>query len=226
MRKKTVIITGAGGNLGKVAVTYFLNQGWRVIATVSPGKSLEGFNSKNLYVNAIDLTDEEAVAGWIQSLIQEFQQLHAALLLAGGFDSGTLAKTTRDDLRKMFMLNFETAYHVARPVFLHMKQCKTGRLVFIGSKTAVEVQSAGNALAYAISKAQLVKLAEYLHTSGKDYQVGSYCLVPEIIDTPDNRGTMPGADHSRWIKPEKMAEVMLRLCDDTIIISDSVVKLY
>ncbi len=226
MDKKTVLITGAGGNLGKVTVTYFLNQGWRVIASVSPGKSLSGFTGKDLHVYAIDLTDEEAVAGWIAALLNEFGQLHAALLLAGGYTSGSVAGTSAADLRRMYSLNFETAYYVARPVFLHMQQHQAGRIIFIGSKPALEIHPGGNALAYALSKAQLLKLAEYLHAEGKEQHVAAYCVVPEIIDTPDNRKAMPNADFSRWIKPEKMAEVMFRLCDDKTLVTESVVKLY
>ncbi|MFN3841362.1 MAG: SDR family NAD(P)-dependent oxidoreductase [Cyclobacteriaceae bacterium] len=226
MRNKTVLLTGAGGNLGRVTVTHFLNNGWRVIATVTPGKSLPGLEHKDLHVYAIDLTNEEAVAGWIESLIRNFGQIHAGLLLAGGYRSGTLADTTGNDIRKMFTLNFLTAYHVARPLFLHMKECAWGRLIFIGAKPALEMQSAGNAVAYALSKVHLLKLAEYFHAAGRTYQASAYCLVPEIIDTPENRMAMPHADHSLWIKPEKMAEVMLRLCDDAFSVTEPVIKLY
>ena len=37
---KTVIITGAAGNLGKACVEKFLAEGYKVIATVTPGKTL------------------------------------------------------------------------------------------------------------------------------------------------------------------------------------------
>ena len=41
--KKNVLITGASGNLGKATVTKFIKEGYKVIATVTPGKTL-GFS--------------------------------------------------------------------------------------------------------------------------------------------------------------------------------------
>lgn len=225
MQKKTALITGAGGNLGKVTVAHFLNRGWRVIASVSPGKSLNDFPHKDLHIYAIDLTDEHAVADWIQTVISEFRQVHAALLLAGGYQGGTIADTTTEDLRRMFMLNVETALNVVRPVFQHMQQNHNGRIIFIGAIPALDSKAAGKALAYALAKAQLIKLTEFINAHGNEKQVAGYCLVPEIIDTPDNRVAMPQADYSKWIKPEKIAEIMLRLCDEEIMVTDTIVKL-
>ncbi len=38
--KKNVLITGASGNLGKATVDKFLKEGYNVLATVTPGKTL------------------------------------------------------------------------------------------------------------------------------------------------------------------------------------------
>lgn len=226
MRKNTVLITGAGGNLGKIAVACFLKAGWRVLASVSSGKSLSGFEGHNIHVYAIDLGDELAVADWIHSITSEFGQIHAALLLAGGFKTGSLTSTKGVDIREMITLNFETAYHVVRPVVQHMKQQQAGRIVFIGSRPALEPGAAGNKLAYALSKSMLIKLAECINADENTHNIASYCLVPDVIDTPDNRMAMPKADFSKWVKPEKMAEVMLRLCDEKMILSETVIRMY
>ena len=37
------------------------------------------------------------------------------------------------------------------------------------------------------------------------------CVLPSTIDTPPNREAMPKADHSRWVKPEAIADVILFL---------------
>lgn len=209
-----------------MTVTYFLNQGWRVIAAVSPGKSLPGFVHKDLHIYAIDLMDEEAVASWMQVIIAEFRQIHAALLLAGGYKGTTVTDTTVADLRHMFTLNVETAWNVARPVLLHMKKNNYGRIILIGAKPALEMESASYAVAYALSKAQVVKLTELIAAEGKNYGVAGYCLVPSVIDTPDNRQAMPKANYSQWIKPEKMAEVMQGLCNEQVMVTDTLIKLY
>lgn len=223
--KKTVLITGAGGNLGRVAVARFLKEGWRVIASVSPGKSWPEIESNELHTYAIDLRDEDAVWHWLQSIIAEFGQLHAALLLAGGFKMGSVADTSGEDIRQMYSLNFETAYHVARPVFLHMKDQRTGRIILIGARPSLEL-SGKNKLAYALSKSLLIKLAEYLNAEGATQNVVTYLLVPDTLDTEDNRLAMPKADFKKWISPEKMADWMIRLCNEDVIQDERIVKLF
>ncbi len=40
------------------------------------------------------------------------------------------------------------------------------------------------------------------------------CILPGIIDTAPNRMAMPDADHSRWVEPEALADVILFLASD------------
>jgi len=37
------------------------------------------------------------------------------------------------------------------------------------------------------------------------------CVLPGTIDTPQNRADMPNADHSKWVAPEALADVILFL---------------
>jgi NAD(P)-dependent dehydrogenase (short-subunit alcohol dehydrogenase family) len=48
----------------------------------------------------------------------------------------------------------------------------------------------------------------------KDHGVTVNAILPGIIDTPQNRADMPKADHSRWVAPEAIAEVILFLASD------------
>src|SRR5688572_15126557 len=117
---KNVLITGASGNLGKAAVEKFTSEGYTVIATVSPGKNL-GFDIKdNVKIFEADLTNEKSVKSVIEDIIAKHATIDAALLLVGGFAPGKLEQTDGSLLKKMFTLNFDTAYFVARPVFQQM----------------------------------------------------------------------------------------------------------
>ena len=40
------------------------------------------------------------------------------------------------------------------------------------------------------------------------------CVMPSIIDTPENRSAMPAADPNNWVSPEKLANVILFLCSE------------
>ena len=86
--KKNVLITGASGNLGKATVERFIADGYNVIATVTPGKTLE-FDSPDVQTYEADLTDEKSVDAILKKILADHAQLHAALLLVGGFAPGS-----------------------------------------------------------------------------------------------------------------------------------------
>jgi NAD(P)-dependent dehydrogenase (short-subunit alcohol dehydrogenase family) len=225
---KTVIITGASGNLGKACVEKFVADGYNVIATVTPGRTL-GFEVKgNVQTYDADLSDEKAVEGVLSEIIAKYKNIDAALLLVGGYASGGIAETDGATLKKMFSLNFDTAYFVARPLFQQMiKQEAGGRIIFVGARPALRPKDANKSLAYALSKSLIFKLAESLNAAGSDKNVTTSVVVPSTIDTPVNRQAMPNADFKAWVKAEDIAAAMVQLCSsETAAWRETVVKIY
>lgn len=221
-----VLITGAGGNLGQTVVNYFLQNNWTVIATVSSGKSWPGKSHPRLHTYALDLRNSATVSNWLSHLFSQWNHIHAGLLLAGGFAPAQLTKASGEALHQMLALNAETAWNVAQPLALHMISRKSGVLVFIGARTALHPEEAGGALTYAFSKSLLFRFSEAINLAGRQNNLKSFVLVPHIIDTPDNRRAMPSADFNSWVKPERMAELMLLLADSRYNMQESVIRLY
>jgi NAD(P)-dependent dehydrogenase (short-subunit alcohol dehydrogenase family) len=48
----------------------------------------------------------------------------------------------------------------------------------------------------------------------RDKGINVNCILPSIIDTPQNRADMPGADPRRWVSPAALADVVLFLASD------------
>jgi NAD(P)-dependent dehydrogenase (short-subunit alcohol dehydrogenase family) len=199
--------------LGKACVEKFIADGYKVIATVTPGKTL-GFEVKGkIETYEADLSDEKSVESVVSQLIAKHKNIDAALLLVGGYSSGGIAETDGATLKKMFALNFDTAYFVARPLFQQMmKQSSGGRLVFVGARPALRPKDANKSLAYALSKSLIFKLAEALNAAGSDKNVTASVVVPSTIDTPVNRQAMPKADFTSWVKAEEIADAIAELC--------------
>jgi len=228
MERKTVIITGASGNLGRAAVEKFAASGYNVVATASPGKTL-GYNAgQRIDTIEVDLAEEATVANAIPGVIKKYGAIDAALFLAGGFAMGTVADTNAAALDKMFAINFETAYHTARLLFQQMMtQASGGRLIFIGSRPALQPKDGKNAIGYALSKSLIFTFADLLNAAGASKNVISSVIVPSTIDTPANRESMPTADFSAWVKPEEIAETMIFLVGDTgRSLREPVLKMY
>ena len=40
------------------------------------------------------------------------------------------------------------------------------------------------------------------------------CVLPTVIDTPENRASMPNANPANWVAPEALADVLVFLASD------------
>lgn len=226
--KKNVIITGASGNLGKAAVQKFMAEGYHVAAIVSPGKASAFTITGDCSVYEADLSDEASAQEVVSKITTKRQTIDAALLLVGGYASGSISNTDSAALRKMFSMNFDTAYFMARPVFRQMiTQSSGGRIIFVGSRPALKPSDGKRSLGYALSKSLVFHLADILNAEGADKNVVSSVIVPSTIDTPENRSSMPQADFSSWVKPEEIAEAMAFLTTEKgKALREPVLKLY
>jgi len=95
-----------------------------------------------------------------------------------------------------------------------MEQPEGGRIILIGARPALFANEGKNAVAYALSKSLVFKLAELLNAEGQSKKVITTVIVPGTIDTAANRNAMPEADFSQWVNPEAIAETMLFLCSE------------
>ena len=204
------------GTLAKASVEKFIKDGYKVIATVTPGRTL-GFSVEgDLETYEADLTDEKSVEGVINSIVSKHKTIDAALLLVGGYAPGGVAETDGAVLKKMYSLNFETAYFVSRPLFQHMlQQPHGGRIVFVGARPALRPKEANRSLGYALAKSLIFKLAEALNEAGSSKNVTASVIVPSTIDTPANRQAMPNADFTAWVSAEEIADAMAHLCAES-----------
>lgn len=210
---KTVLITGANGGLGTAVVKKFLDEQYKVIGVDHSGSHL-GFASDHpqFELHAVDLSDEAASDTFAKEAISLYKQIDGALLLVGGFAMGDIAATDGAALKKMFAMNFETAYYLVRPLFQHMMENGYGRIVLVGARSALQPEAGKNLIAYSLSKSLLVQLANLLNESAKGKDVVVSIIAPSTIDTPANRKDMPDADFNKWVKPAEIADVLEFIC--------------
>jgi NAD(P)-dependent dehydrogenase (short-subunit alcohol dehydrogenase family) len=206
---KNILVTGAAGNLGDAVVTTLVKSGYQVVAAVHNVQGKEMSGSSNPEFHAIEASDEGAVREFIDAVLSRHNTLHAVILLVGGFTPGTLEKTSMEDIRKMISLNFETAFHYVRPVMSRMKQQTSGgKIIMVGSRPGKNPAAAKTAVAYALSKSLLFRLAEIVNEEGKSKSISATVFVPGTLDTEANRKSMPDADFSKWNKP---VDIVLRM---------------
>lgn len=200
---RTAVVTGASGNLGQAVVQKFLSEGYAVEGTGSLLMDAPHFHSVS-----VDLVNEEAAAEWVQVVINKHKTIDVAVLTVGGFAMADIAGTSTAMIGQQYRLNFETAYNVARPVFVQMIKQGTGTIFLIGSKAGMEAANSKGMIAYGLSKSLLFRLAELMNAEAAGTAVNTMVIVPSTIDTPQNRAAMPAADFSKWQTPEAIADVI------------------
>ena len=225
--KKTIIITGAGGNLGQAVAKKFLDESYTVIGTVHNKSTSSESSTRSFEEVTIDLLNEESCQKFVQDVIEEQGKIDVAVLTAGGFAMGNVESTSTKEIYKQYQLNFETTYNIARFIFIQMLQQNNGRIFLIGSRQGLEASKGKGAIAYTLSKSLIFRLAEILNAEAKGKNVVTTVIVPSTIDTPQNRKSMPDADFSSWVKPSDIADTIFFYSGETAnAIKEPVIKIF
>jgi NAD(P)-dependent dehydrogenase (short-subunit alcohol dehydrogenase family) len=225
---KTILITGAAGNLGGAVLKKFLENDFQIAALVSDRRTNNLKTTSKLKIFPLDLLDENKVQKAVRQIVEVFGNIDMAVLTAGGFAMGGLADTGEEELNKMYRLNFLTAYNIARQVFLQMEEQEDGgQVIFTGSRPAIHPGSARDMLSYAFSKSLVFRLAEVINEDGKNSGITASVIVPGTIDTPQNREAMPDADFTAWVSASEIADNVYHLSTPAgKQLRESIIKVY
>ena len=214
--KQTVLVTGAAGNLGRAVADAFFERGANLTLI---GRRLEELtkaygsaNARRLFAPA-NLLDQAEVDAAVKSAIERFGRIDVLCNIAGGFRMGTPVHETPDELwQSMLDLNARSVITMARAVVPPMLAAASGKIVNVAAMAALAGKAGMGA--YAASKSATIRLTETMAAELRDKGINVNCVMPSIIDTPQNRAAMPDADPGRWVTPAAVAEVILFLASD------------
>ncbi|NOT50449.1 MAG: SDR family NAD(P)-dependent oxidoreductase [Chitinophagaceae bacterium] len=225
---KIAIVTGASGNLGQAVIRKFIAGGYEVIGTTIPNDPVAvDFPATSFEKVVVNLMDEADSEKFVAGVISKYGTVDAAILTVGGFAMGKISDTSSSDIMKQYKLNFETAYHVARPVFTQMMKQNRGRIFIIGSKPGLSAENGKGMVAYGLAKSLIFRLAELMNGEAKGKNVVTSVVVPSTIDTPQNRQAMPDADTGKWVKPEDIANIIYyHSSDESGVLRETILKVY
>lgn len=208
-----MLVTGAAGNLGQAVARAFLGAGAHVIAAdIDAGRLAGVFDADGDAVSqlAVDLSDAAQLHAAVAQTIGETGPIDVLCNIAGGFRMGEAVHETSDEAWDfLFGLNARSVLHAARAVVPGMVERGTGRIVNVGAGGTREGQALMGA--YGASKAAVVHLTESMAKELGPLGINVNCVLPGIIDTPDNRAQMAAADFSPWVAPARIADVILFL---------------
>ena len=225
---QTVIITGVSGNLGQAVAKKFLAGNFKVIGTIIPNDPVQlTISHSNFETAVVDLMNEDDSEKFVRSVVEKNKTIDVAVLTVGGFAMGSIVETKMADILKQHKLNFQTTYHVARPVFAQMLEQASGRIFLTGARTGIDMKFSKGTTAYGLSKSLVFRLAELMNEEAKGKNVVTSVIVPSTIDTPQNRSAMPDAHFDNWVKAEAIADVIYWHCTaQAAVVREPVIKVY
>ncbi len=216
---QVVIVTGAAGNLGQAVGRAFLTAGANLALTDhAEGRLGRIFadiagSPDHFLADSVDATDTDAVEAMIAETLDRLGRVDVLVNTVGGFHGGTAVhETSLETWDLMLNLNARSVFIASRAVIPHMLQQGSGKIVSVAAQSGLK-GGMKNA-AYSASKSAVIRLTESMAAELKGSGITVNCILPHIIDTPQNSQAMPLADHRRWVKPEALADVILFLASD------------
>jgi len=219
LKDKIAIITGAVGNLGTATARAFQQAGARtVLVDRSPDRLSSVFadisKSKDHFLaGGVDLSEPDSLSKLIEQTLTRFGRVDVLVNTVGAFRGGKpLHEADPADWDFLFNANVRTTLLCCRAVIPQMLKQKGGKIINVSSREGLEAH-AGFA-AYSASKSAVLRLTESLSAELKTSDINVNCIMPSVIDTPQNRVAMPKADFSTWVEPAAIADVIAFLASD------------
>jgi len=213
---KTIMVTGAAGNLGRAVANAFHQRGGNLVLVDRQIESLQrafGTDDERRASFAVDLLNQSQVQDAVGSAVSRFGRIDVLCNVAGGFRMGPpIHETPDEDWNFLFDLNTRSLLHAVRAVVPGMLASRAGKIVNIAANSAQK--GVANMGAYCASKDVVVRVTEAMAAELRDSNINVNCVMPSIIDTPENRAAMPDTDFSRWVAPEALADVIVFLASD------------
>ncbi|MDH6282639.1 SDR family oxidoreductase [Prescottella agglutinans] len=227
---RVIVVTGAGGGLGREYALTLARQGARVVVNDLGGArdgSGSGSTMADSVVEEIRAAGGLAVANYdsvatsagaeslIRTAIDEFGAVHGVVNNAGILRDGAFHKLTEDNWDAVMKVHLYGAFHVTRAAWPHFREQRFGRVV-VATSTSGLYGNFGQAN-YGAAKLGLVGLVNTLAIEGAKFGIVANAVAP-LAATRMTEDIAP-ADFLAKLPPSHVAPVVAHLmsvdCTDT-----------
>ncbi len=215
---RVIAIAGVGGGLGP-AVAARLGSAGAIVAGANRGQEEVDALSEELGLGehwdgrAVDLTDEDAVAGWRDALVERFGHVDGLVHLVGGWRGGQpLHEEPLADWDLLHQLLIRTVQLTTRAFHDQLAVSEHGRFVLVSAKQAQHPSNGNAAYAAAKAAAEAWTLA-YADGFGPGGATANIIVVDAIL-TAQMRAENPGKEFPTFTPAEHVADAIAWLCSD------------
>jgi len=219
---QVVIVTGAGGGLGRSYARLLATRGARVVIN-DPGADVHGTGKDpgpaDGVVAEIRAAGGEAVANYdsvanaaggeaiVATAMEQYGRIDALIHNAGILRDKSFPKLSAEDIQVVLDVHLKGAFFVGQPAFKRMKEQRYGRMVFTTSASGV-FGNFGQAN-YGAAKTGLLGLMRVLTVEGASHGIKINCVAPSAHTRMTEQLL---GDLSEKLHPDHVAPLVAYLC--------------
>ncbi|MFD6063693.1 SDR family NAD(P)-dependent oxidoreductase [Rhodococcus wratislaviensis] len=191
-----VVVTGAGGALGRSVVTLFLEQGYHVAALDRSEQALQDASATwkeqgldQFHLAACDQTDRSQVDAAMSQAVAEHGPLIGVVANAGYAKFGSFLDMPARDWERHVDVNLTGTFHVCQSGAQQLAQARNGGWITVIS-SGLALYHSDQVSAYCTTKAALLTMVRSAAAELGVHRIRVNAVLPGVIDTAMTRGML------------------------------------
>jgi len=227
VQERVVVVTGAGGGLGREYALTLAKEGASVVVN-DLGGARDGTGSGSAMADRVvaeikdaggravanydSVAEPEGAANIIKTALDEFGKIDGVVSNAGILRDGTFHKMTAESWDSVLKVHLYGGYNVIRAAWPHFREQSFGRVV-VATSTSGLFGNFGQAN-YGAAKLGLVGLINTLAQEGAKYNIKTNAVAP-LAATRMTEDILP-PEVLKSLTPEYVAPVVAYLCTEEV----------